>query len=66
MGQVESLVNPADKSKKRFETVYSKLGVWGLQTVAGRRCSTVVFLDADMRGHATARFLLPARCAATG
>ena len=44
---VEALGNPAEeqgaRAKKRFDSVYTKLGVWGLTDY-----ETVVFLDADM------------------
>jgi hypothetical protein len=44
---VEAMGNPAEeqgtRSKKRFDSVYTKLRVWGLT-----RYDVVVFLDADM------------------
>ena len=45
---VDAQGNPAaeqgERAKKRFDSVYTKLGVWGLDTYA----DVVVFLDADM------------------
>ena len=57
---VEALGNPAEeqgaRAKKRFDSVYTKLGVWGLTDY-----ETVVFLDADMIVLRNVRHPLPAR-----
>ena len=57
---VEALGNPAEeqgaRAKKRFDSVYTKLGVWGLTDY-----ETVVFLDADMIVLRDVRHPLPTR-----
>ena len=57
---MEALGNPAEeqgaRAKKRFDSVYTKLGVWGLTDY-----ETVVFLDADMIVLRNVRHPLPTR-----